>query len=190
MTSRSEMQTVRTDNRIMEIWREVEESEVMSPDQEAEIEALVTAKVDDAVQAIVLSEMTIDQLKALLKEARAVLAVRESRVDAIRAQVTRAMTANGVEKVKAEDGLFTATLMAGKGGVELLVPVEDLPEQYRKEVVTVKQDTDMIRMALEAGLVPKTEDGRPVAKLNTEPYVTIRVNKDKALEYRVRGLLA
>jgi hypothetical protein len=48
----------------------------------------------------------------------------------------------------------------------------------------------MIRMALEAGLEPKTEDGRPIARLKDEPFTKIMVNPDKLVEYQIKGLLA
>jgi uncharacterized coiled-coil protein SlyX len=187
--------TFHSNNRILEIMREAEAGRVMSPEQEAEIQALTVAQVQDAVQAIVFQEQRIKELDALLKEAKIVLAFKQDRVDALRPQVTKMLekvtpTKKGVRKVEADDGLFTAYWQAARGGVELLVPVSDLPAQYTREVREINQDTDMIRMALEAGLEPKTEDGRPIARLKDEPFTKIMVNPDKLVEYQIKGLLA
>lgn len=188
--------TFRSDNRILQIMQDVERSEgIITPEQEAEIAEITRAQVQDAVQAIVFQELRIEELDALLKEAKILLEIKKQRVDALRPQVTKLLeqvppTKKGVRKVEADDGLFTAYWQAPRGGVELLVPLEDLPEQYTRTVTEIKQDTDMIRLALEAGMVPKTADGRPIAKLKNEPFTKIMVNKDKVLEYRVKGLLA
>lgn len=181
-------------NRLFELEQEIEANGgIITPEEEAEFAALVAAKTDDACRAIVLREMNVEQLELLLREAKALLAIKKQRAEALRAEVTKCMQAAGVTKIKAEDGLYTASWMEGRQGVEVLVEPSDLPAQYQRRVVTVKADTDMVRMALEAGMVPTTQDGRPIARLTKEPFVTIRVNKDKALELRLeqaaRGLL-
>jgi hypothetical protein len=175
------------ERRLVELEQEIAASKgLITPEQEAEIDAIVVQQAELAADLAVEFEQRHKRLKALIDEAKKMLGFFETRADSYRAKLTYALKksveAGGTKSLKADDRIWrSATLMEGKGRVEIVGVV---PDEYLKEEMVKKPDTEMIRALLEAA------GDQPWAKLVREPHCRILVNEDKILEREMRKELS
>lgn len=171
------------ERRLTEIEQEIAENHyLITPEQEAEIDALTRESAIYAGNLVAHFKLKHDKLKKLVDEAKKLLAHFKNREDSYRPRMTSALKKNwengGSKNVSAEDGLWSAVLVqAGKGRVEVTGPV---PPEYCKEETVLKPDTELIRALLESA------GDQPWAKLVKEPHVRITINEDLMLEREIR----
>lgn len=164
--------------RLAEIESDIRDSAgVITPDQEMEIEALLSLDVGDAIDIACSFEQKAERLELIMKRAKMVLGLLEERAAYYRAKAVKNMVAGGVKSLKHPGGLWTASLTNGKGRVELRCKPEDLPEEFRRPVVSFRAETDLLRMALEMGREIKGPDDGPAAVIVREPHVRILKNQ-------------
>lgn len=174
-------------NRLVEIEREIQQSDgLITPEQEMEIEAIITGDLTQAGRTVVTIEQQQAKLDALIKQAKGLSDYYEQRAGMYRAAMARLMSehANGDGKYSIKDTFFGASLSKGKGRVEVFDP-ENVPRIYMKKVETWKPDTELLR----AGLEVEEPGATACARLVVEPHVVIRVNKDALLQAEIKGAL-
>jgi hypothetical protein len=166
--------------RLAELEADIRDSQgLISSEQEMEIEALLSHDAGDAIDIACSFEQKAERLELIMKRAKVVLGLLEERAAYYRAKAVKNMVAGGVKSLKHPGGLWTASLTNGKGRVELRCKVEDLPEEFRRPVVTFKPETDLLRMALEMGRDIHGPDGFQAATIVKEPH--LRVLKNQSL---------
>lgn len=174
----------RVSSRLAEIEADIAASEgEITPDQEAEIDQLVRERPALAIEAMRVWKKKQAELKELVDQAKIALAFMDARAQSYKAKATTFMGEAGLKNL--EGDTWKATYMPGRGRVEPVVPVEEWPDQYRKEKVTYQAETDLVRIALEAGTTPKTVDGRPIARLVVEDFVRVVDDKGKRLKQEI-----
>lgn len=173
--------------RLAEIEQEIAAQDfIISPEMEAEIEAIIREQAEAAAEMAVNFKLKHDRLKELVTKAEDLLAFLKDREYSYRSKLTNALVLNaeggGSRNIKADDGLWSATLIEPKQGrVEI---TGEVPPEYMKEERITKPDTEMIRALLEAA------GDQAWAKLVREPHCRILINEDRLLERDLRKELA
>lgn len=174
-------------SRLVEIERDIQESGgIITPEQEAEIEAIIAADLAQAGRTIVSLDHRRAQLDALIKQAKATSDYWELRAGMYRDAMSRLMCehANGDGKFYVEDQSFKAHLATQKGRVEIFDEAS-VPRIFWSREIVEKPDTKLIRAALESG------QEVPGARLEGagEKRVVIKANKDALLQQEIRQAL-
>ena len=180
-------QLIGVNNRLVEIEREIQESKgLITPEQEAEIEAIIKADVAQAGRAIVSFDERRKHLEALRKQAKLRCEFWEQRAGMYRDAMSRLMNehANGDGKYYIEDPAFNAHLAKQQGRVEIFDEAS-VPRIFWSREMVEKPDTKLIRAALESG------QEVPGARLEGagERRVVIKPNKDALLQQEIRQAL-
>lgn len=165
--------------RLVEIEQDIAANDgLITPEMEAEIEAVVREQAQAAAEMVVEFKVRHDRLKTLIDKAKKVLAHLKDREESYRGKLTNALTLNaeggGTRKLKADDGLWTATLIEPKQGrVEI---TGEVPAEYMREEIVRKPDTEMIRALLEAA------GDQSWAKIVREAHVRVLISDDRLVE--------
>lgn len=148
----------------------------LTPELEAELDAAegaLKAKAENIIGLIRDLEGSVATAKAEVERITRIKKARENTVKGLRAYLLRNLLAVDVRKLQTDRGTLSVTIPKPKPAeVHVTVPIEYLPDVFRKEVITYVPNLELLRECLEAG-DPEAEQ---YAVLRTvEPTPSLRI---------------